>query len=302
MCSPEEGHCDAFLHVLKSQKYDDTLSKNVGWILPIKTRPQCPLAYIMSMLGRLQFPLNERDQFQTGLVFIGAGGTGKSVLQDAVRSMVDDDYHMNLPSNHQMVFGPLQDVETKRQESGLTHLLMCGEELGHMEPNGFKKMIDGGPITCNIKHENRLKQIKVFPNPFFATTNSIPTSLVQSANDGSGAIERRLALVPFTEVPKERDSQLLEKIKAENEFTWYLTTRAYYFQTKYRSKNDFVRRIVPEVMEKRSIMYTKNMNNLFHFIDRSQFTNSEYSCMPIEEFKILYVNYCKKMQRTNAPR
>ena len=299
MGRPEPGHCEDFLRIFAAQGYTPS-EENSDWRLPPKVQPLCPLFHILMMLGRLFFRLNRLDRHQVALIFIGVGGSGKSLVQKVLKIMSGHGNTYQLPCNEQETFGPLLEVERLREEMGRDHLLLLASEMGRQEPNRFKLMIEGADLTENIKNQNALKRIERFPNPYMATTNSIPESLCRSASDGQGAILRRLDLVAFNHEVKAVDSLLDVKLAGAVEFVLPLLLRAYHMHTKYRAQRDFWRGVVPQVIRDRASPFTDALNLLKVFTERGEFVLDPSAYMPYGDFVNLYTSWCKKENRGNG--
>ena len=299
MACPLPGHCDDFIKIFQAQGYFASPT-NAPWRLPPKQKPLCSLYHIFMMLGRLFCRLNRFDRHQVALIFIGIAASGKSLVQECIKNMNGHENTFQLPSSEQETFGPLLHVEQQREDMGRDHLLILANEMSRTEPNRYKIMIEGGDLTENVKHENKLKCIRRFPNPYMATTNSIPESLCRSSSDGQGAILRRLNLIAFGNRVKTIDPSMNRKLGASVEFILPMIMRCYNMHVKYRATRDFWQGIVPEDIIERARPFTDAMNLLKVFTDRSEFIQDDQAYMPYEDFVNMYNEWCKKENRARG--
>lgn len=299
MACPLPNHCDDFIKIFQVQGYFASPT-NAPWRLSPKQKPLCSLYHIFMMLGRLFCRLNRFDRHQVALIIIGIAASGKSLVQECIKNMNGSENTFQLPSSEQETFGPLLHVEQQREDMGRDHLLILANEMSRTEPNRYKIMIEGGDLTENVKHENKLKLIRRFPNPYMATTNSIPESLCRSSSDGQGAILRRLNLIAFGNRVKTIDPSMNRKLGASVEFILPMIMRCYHMHIRYRATRDFWQGIVPDEIIERARPFTDAMNLLKVFTDRSEFVQNPKAYMPYEDFVNMYNEWCKKENRARG--
>lgn len=159
---------------------------------------------IMFLTGRSMTRIE--DNFQIMVYQHGAGGSGKSILTELIKSTHGDNQVGTLSASHQDRFGLSEHVDKQ--------LLICDDSsnLAKMLPkDDFLSMTSHGSIKCPVKGKAS-KDVDRWDLPLIINSNYAP-----NYNDESGEIARRLVVIRYHKLITEqmKNSNLLAEIKEE---------------------------------------------------------------------------------------
>lgn len=152
-------------------------------------------------LGRLLYPLNDLDNWQTIMFYLGQGGTGKSTINnDVAKQFYDDGDVAVLSNNVQSKFG-LSDIYSK--------YIFIAPEIKKdwcLEQAEFQSMISGETINVNIKYKK--SEVVKWETAGILGGNENPDFI-----DNSGSIKRRIVVTRFDNKVKKNDCMLGKKLR-----------------------------------------------------------------------------------------
>ncbi|MGN0634273.1 MAG: DNA polymerase [Oscillospiraceae bacterium] len=162
------------------------------------------VSLIQEILGYCMIPVNLA---QKAFIFVGEGGSGKSVLLNSLSEiLLGPQYVSNIPLQSigdrftaAMLYNMLVDIFSDLDKKAIT------------ETGFFKALTGGDYITAERKHKDPFS-FKPFVKLLFSC-NSIPKNHV----DNSDGFYRRLLIIRFANSvpPEKRDPHLIDKFKEE---------------------------------------------------------------------------------------
>lgn len=154
-------------------------------------------------LGRLLYEVEELDNWQTIMFYLGQGGTGKSTINNYVAKQFFDDQDVGIMSNNiQTKFG-LSDIYEK--------FLFIAPEVKRdwcIEQAEFQEIVSGGTLNINVKHKQ--SEVVKWITPGVMGGNENPDFI-----DNSGSVKRRIIVTRFDKKVTKGDTQLGRKIQKE---------------------------------------------------------------------------------------
>jgi phage/plasmid-associated DNA primase len=155
-------------------------------------------------IGRLFYPVGMKDNYQFMPMLKGDGNTGKSTIISAIGTMMPASSIDVISANLEKTFG-LQGMNKKR----LIVFPDIPENLSSCLPQTiFQAMVSGDEVKIPQKNLKALNEKWV--TPMIAAGNYL-----SDYKDNAGSISRRFIIFPCLNFIAEKDTRLLDKIKAE---------------------------------------------------------------------------------------
>lgn len=172
-----------------------------------------------AMLGRLAFPLNMFDRWQTAPFLTGVGGSGKTTLTDAIVRAAYGPSQIGFISNTIEKNFPF---EALRSASVVVAADIDKDLMLNLSQTDLHKMINGEELEINVKHGARVT-VK-WSAPLLLVANVVP-----DWQDDQGQMSRRLVYFDFSRVPVTVDTTLAARLREPREATMILLklTRTY---------------------------------------------------------------------------
>lgn len=157
------------------------------------------------LMGRLLFPVGDKDNWQVAPLIMGAAGTGKSVLLDVITSMFSPPSIGVLANNHEQVFGLANFVNKE---------IIVGRDLPQqmskvLEQELLQSMVTGEGLSVPRKGQDAL-HLNRWSIPIVLASNHVP-----DYTDNAGQIYRRVVYILYKNRVANPDGSLLERIKIE---------------------------------------------------------------------------------------
>jgi len=231
-------------------------------------------------LGRMLYKVGQLDNWQVILMLIGCGGTGKSTINNIVRSFYDHEDVGILGNNHQKIFG-LSDIYDK--------FAFIAPEIKrdwNIDQAEFQEMVSGGKININIKHKSSI--MVQWTAPGMLGGNENPGFV-----DNASSIQRRVVVTRFdikvddviTDLNCRLDKEISQILKACN--LQYLK-----YVSMYQNK-DIWKWLPVYFLETQHIMANAS-NSLHAFLD-SNFLKKEVDLyIPMSVFFRHFNAYCRE--------
>eukprot|EP00959_Pyramimonas_sp_CCMP1952_P228715 4782045-Pyramimonas_sp.AAC.1 len=154
------------------------------------------------LLGRMLYDVGELDHWQVIHFLLGAGGTGKSTINNIVRTFYANEDVGILSNNHQKTFG-LADIYEK--------FAFIAPEIKrdwNIDQAEFQEIVSGGKVSVNIKHKASVHvEWKV---PGMLGGNENPGFV-----DNASSIQRRVVVTRFEHKVQNGDPTLQYKLERE---------------------------------------------------------------------------------------
>ena len=175
-------------------------------ILDFQEIPEDAQRVIMASIGRLMFPLNSYDHWESCLFFKGVGGSGKSTIVENVARQLFETEDIGYVSDTCQTTFVLSGIYNKR----LGVLPEVTERLALSTPD-FLQMCSGGAVEVKVKHETSV-QVARWSVPLIMAGNQMP-----GFTNHGGSVSRRVLIVQFKNpVPDNiKDGELPKKLRAE---------------------------------------------------------------------------------------
>jgi len=230
-------------------------------------------------LGRMLYKVGQLDNWQVILMLIGCGGTGKSTINNIVRTFYDHEDVGILGNNHQKTFG-LADIYDK--------FAFIAPEIKrdwNIDQAEFQEIVSGGKININIKH--KASQMVQWTAPGMLGGNENPGFV-----DNASSIQRRVVVTRFdikvdeviTDLNHRLDQEISQILKACN--LQYLK-----YVHLYQNK-DIWKWLPAYFLETQHIMASAS-NSLHAFLDSSLLKKDPDAYIPMSVFFRHFNAFCK---------
>ena len=231
-------------------------------------------------LGRMLYKVGQLDNWQVILMLIGCGGTGKSTINNIVRSFYDHEDVGILGNNHQKTFG-LADIYDK--------FAFIAPEIKrdwNIDQAEFQEIVSGGKININIKHKS--SQMVQWTAPGMLGGNENPGFV-----DNASSIQRRVVVTRFdikvddviTDLNNRLDNEISQIIKSCN--------LQYLKYVKLYQNKDIWKWLPPYFIKTQRIMASAS-NSLHAFLDSTLLRKDSEAYMPMSIFFKQFNEFCKE--------
>ena len=224
------------------------------------------------LLGRMMYPIGDRDGWQVIPFLLGAAGTGKSSITNNVVAELYDSTDVGLLSNN------------SEKQFGLSafydKFIFVAPEIKSdmkLEQAEFQSMCSGEEIQIAIKHKTAFS-VKWNP-PGWLAGNETPTW-----TDNSGSIQRRVIIFNFERPVIGGDMLLGNKLKAEMGALIVKANRAYLeASAQYGSKN--IWEVLPNYFKSTRNEMAASVNSVEAFLGSSDVVLDPTKFCPLDDFK-----------------
>lgn len=230
------------------------------------------LKWFYVLLGRMMYPVGERDGWQVIPFLLGAAGAGKSSVTNNVVAELYDSTDVGILSNN------------SEKQFGLSafydKFLFVAPEIKsdmRLEQAEFQSMCSGEDIQISIKHKTAFS-VKWNP-PGFLAGNETPTW-----TDNSGSIQRRVIIFNFERPVVGGDMLLGNRLKAEMGALIIKANRAYVeASAQYGSKN--IWEVLPAYFKLTRNEMAAAVNSVEAFLGSTDVVLEPTKYCPFDDFK-----------------
>jgi hypothetical protein len=238
----------------------------------IMTKQQLPLDvkdWLMAMMGRLLYAMDDKDHWQIVPFIMGDAGTGKSTLCRVMLYVYGPAFMGVLTNDIEDKFG-LKAFQNKK-----AYVSLEIKKTFKLPQTQFQSMITGEEMTVQEKHKTAEDNFKWRSHGLLAG-NELP-----GYEDKSGSISRRIVLFLFRVMIDDSDPMLMEKIKGEIALILYKINAAYREMTdRYcpppdpehpeRSKHPGIWSVLPNYFTQTRRELRASTHSLAHFLITSK--------------------------------
>lgn len=216
---------------------------------------------VYAMLGRLLFPVNERDLWQVCPFFKGVAGCGKSTVAAVVSNWYPAKFVSTISCNMEDKFG-LENVAD-------TYMCLCTEVTKKFPLNRgvWQSMVTGESVVVPRKNKGALQGPWTTPLGMFG--NEFP-----NYDDKSGSVHRRsgLFLMPKQVDPSKADPQLQKKLQSDPAPLLVKCSRAYLDLSRRCGNSSFWKDAASAQMHKWHNEHLEHIDKLTAFIRSDEIT------------------------------
>lgn len=241
------------------------------------------IVWILVMVGRMLYDLNDRDSWQKILFIQGKAGTGKSTIANLVRSIYEPGNVGILNSN----------CEAQWALSGIydKFLWICMEVKRNfrLDTASLQSIVTGEATVINKKYSDPFTQDWTVPGMMMG--NEIPMSWV----DVQGALVRRIVLVRFERKPPKINPRLMQEIRDELPFLIVKMNRLYIAAVnKYGNKDLSDRDVLPAYFTETQERFQKQSQPLRALLTSDgDFKLEPHRYMLLDEIKEAFNMFCR---------
>lgn len=247
--------------------------------------------FIYNLLGRLFFPIGDRDSWGVFPFFFGMAGTGKSTLLRLVASAFEARDVGFLSNALQKTFA-LEGIVTK-----LVYFALDIDGHFQLDQVTWQSMVVGEEVSVLRKFKTPLEVKWDIPGGFAANK-------LMNWTDNAGSLARRLIIVEFINTIRSSDPNLFEKCKKEMDRFLKVTVSAYHDYTE-RYSHQGIKEVMPQKFhesEKKAIL---EMNALMAFIteccDVQPSATEKTMITPCKEFSVAFKKFCQDRGISHQP-
>lgn len=188
-------------HVAGDAEHPALITTPLDAIFKEQSIDDASVVWFYFSLGRMFYPIGERDGLQYFPYFDGTAGCGKSTIIKVIQNVYDKSKVGIVSNNIEVKFG-LSSFHDK-------WICVAPEVKGNwkMEPTEFQSMASGESVSIAVKNKNTIQ--KEWKAPVALAGNELP-----DFNDISGSVSRRLLVFKFDTKPRSENANLLNEIKA----------------------------------------------------------------------------------------
>lgn len=232
------------------------------------------------LLGRMLYNVGQMDNWQIVPFLLGSGGTGKSTINNLVRTFYDHEDVGIMGNNYQKTFG-LADIYDK--------FAFIAPEIKRdwgIDQAEFQEIVSGGKINVNIKHKPSVRVEWTAPGMLGGNENP-------GFVDNACSIQRRVVVTRFDRKVMKGDPQLGKKL--ENEIGAIMRQcNLYYLQYAEKYCNKDIWNVLPEYYLETQRLMASASNALFAFMDSDLVEYGDELYIPMDEFFKRFNIYCSE--------
>ena len=230
------------------------------------------------LLGRMLYNVGDMDNWQVIPFLLGAGGTGKSTINNIVRMFYEHEDVGIMGNNYQKTFG-LADIYDK--------FAFIAPEIKRdwgIDQAEFQEIVSGGKINVNIKHKSSVRVEWTAPGMLGGNENP-------GFVDNASSIQRRVIVTRFDHKVVDGDPQLPKKLEQEMDVILKECNRAYLKYAKNYHNKD-IWSVLPDYFLETQKLMAAASNALYAYLDSDLlvFDNSLY--IPMDEFFKRFNLFC----------
>lgn len=246
---------------------------------------------IYAMMGRCLYDVNEMDHWEVILFIKGVAGSGKSTIGKILKDFYPPTDVAVLSSNIERKFG-LGAIFDKL-------LFLCFEVKASwgLDQGDFQCMISGEEIPVAIKHKTAVTTLWKVPGMLMGN------EVARSWQDAAGSMTRRVLVAEFNKKVKNTDTTLGNKIKDRFAATLHKCNMAYHWLfNECGTANIWTK--IPKYFIETQKHFSGVINPLEDFLQNNDTilvnASDPTCCMPLDEFQLMYMNFCKKNNHPNV--
>lgn len=232
------------------------------------------------LLGRMLYNVGQLDNWQIIPFLLGSGGTGKSTINNIVRTFYDHEDVGIMGNNYQKTFG-LADIYDK--------FAFIAPEIKRdwgIDQAEFQEIVSGGKINVNIKHKPSVRVEWTAPGMLGGNENP-------GFVDNACSIQRRVVVTRFDRKVMKGDPQLSKKLESEIGAIMR-QCNLYYLQYASKYCNKDIWNVLPEYYLETQRLMASASNALFAFMDSDLVEYGEELYIPMDEFFKRFNIYCSE--------
>lgn len=231
-------------------------------------------------LGRMLYNVGDYDNWQVIPFLLGAGGTGKSTINNIVRMFYDHEDVGIMGNNYQKTFG-LADIYDK--------FAFIAPEIKRdwgIDQAEFQEIVSGGKLNVNIKHKPSVRVEWTAPGMLGGNENP-------GFVDNASSIQRRVVVTRFDHKVLNGDPRLSHKLEAEMDVILKQCNRAYLeYARLYHSKD--IWSVLPEYFMETQKLMAAASNALCAYLDSDILEFDKDMYIPMEEFFKRFNMFCSE--------
>lgn len=230
------------------------------------------------LLGRMLYNVGELDNWQIIPFLLGAGGTGKSTINNIIRTFYENEDVGIMGNNYQKTFG-LADIYDK--------FAFIAPEIKRdwgIDQAEFQEIVSGGKINVNIKHKPSVRIEWTAPGMLGGNENP-------GFVDNASSIQRRVVVTRFDRKVIHGDPQLGKKLEKEISAIMRQCNLYYLRYASMYSTKD-IWNVLPDYFLETQRLMAAASNSLFAFLDSECLVFGEELYMPMDEFFKRFNAFC----------
>lgn len=229
-------------------------------------------------LGRMLYNVGDYDNWQVIPFLLGAGGTGKSTINNIVRMFYDHEDVGIMGNNYQKTFG-LADIYDK--------FAFIAPEIKRdwgIDQAEFQEIVSGGKLNVNIKHKPSVRVEWTAPGMLGGNENP-------GFVDNASSIQRRVVVTRFDHKVTNGDPRLSHKLESEMDIILKQCNRLYLsYAHKYHNKD--IWSVLPEYFLETQKLMAAASNALCAYLDSDILEFDKDMYIPLEEFFKRFNLFC----------
>lgn len=232
------------------------------------------------LLGRMLYDVGDLDNWQVIPFLLGAGGTGKSTINNIVRTFYEHEDVGIMANNYQKTFG-LADIYDK--------FAFIAPEIKRdwgIDQAEFQEIVSGGKLNINIKHKPSVRVIWTAPGMLGGNENP-------GFVDNASSIQRRVVVTRFDNKVVNGDPQLAKKLELEMDAI-LKQCNMYYLEYARKYQNKDIWSVLPKYFLETQKMMAAASNALCAYLDSDILEFSDDLYMPMDEFFKRFNIYCSE--------
>ena len=240
--------------------------------------------WMLIFLARLFFPVLSKDKWQVILFIKGVAGSGKSTIAKLIRECFQTHQVTTLSTNIEQKFG------LSALYKGL--ICICAEVRADFGLNqaDWQSAASGEEVSISEKYKTAFTHR--WDTPMLFLGNEYP-----NYKNSSGSVDRRMFMCEFNKKVKSSDPQLFEKMIGNLDLFIRKSNVKYQAAVREHGTKDIWAedpKILPEQMWEFRESMKSNVDRLHGFLTSGVFMYDITYYMPLDVFKTMYEEYCRK--------
>lgn len=232
------------------------------------------------LLGRMLYNVGELDNWQVIPFLLGAGGTGKSTINNIVRMFYEHEDVGIMANNYQKTFG-LADIYDK--------FAFIAPEIKRdwgIDQAEFQEIVSGGKLNVNVKHKPSVRVMWTAPGMLGGNENP-------GFVDNASSIQRRVVVTRFDNKVMDGDPQLPKKLELEMDAI-LKQCNMYYLHFARQFSNKDLWTILPDYFMETQKMMAAASNALCAYLDSDILEFDPNVYIPMDEFFKRFNLFCSE--------
>ena len=235
--------------IMNFQLYEDINNPSEDEIMAVR--------FLWGMIGRLFFPMSS-DSMQVAPFLIGAGGTGKSIIIELIRSVYERSKTANIGPDSSIYFS---------LESVYQAYIFCVSEVNAkhgLNQQLFQQTVTGESVSINRK--NKVTIDVVWNTRQIWAMNALPPW-----QDTSGSVSRRVVSFPFTRKPMPPNIKLQAATMLERARFIIKACKAYLWMREKVNANGSFADLMPQVLKRFHSSCVDRLNGVNSFLNDPEY-------------------------------